>query len=256
MHREPHFVLAIDIFSSAPSILHVSPNLVHRTQSKSALTNLSLSLSPPFCQVFNFLGSASTPAIARALHLDAAGGSRNSTQAAAVAGRFVWLAILIGIAVGGLMLVSVDRLLGWMMVSQAQLCTTRRLARLRAVGAPLELVSMALRGLLSGCGDTSSQLRATIAECLTQTAISTILIKHLGWGVEAVGVGLLTSHVFSTVMLATRLRRHVAVNLGLASLPAPALLWQCLADCSPLVCRTFCLHGLLTSAVPHRREPE
>ena len=166
-------------------------------------------------------------------------------EAAAVAGRFVWLAVVIGAVVGGLVLATMDTVLGGMNVSAELRGPTRRLAQLRCVGAPLELASTALRGLLSGCGDTSAQLRVTIAECLLQTALAAVLIGRLGWGVEAVGVGLLISQAVGVSILLRRLRSCVG-TVEAAALPHPALLWRCLVDCSPLVCRTFSLHAVLT----------
>eukprot|EP00966_Prymnesium_polylepis_P051869 1201105-Prymnesium_polylepis.1 len=199
-----------------------------------------------FClRIFNFLESATTANVARA-HA-----RRNDDPAAvsAVLAQALWFALAIGLTLSLLLLTLASPLLDTLGSAQYNAAPCRAYLRTRALGAPLELVTMVGLGAHRGLEDTATPAAVASVGLLLSVGLGTALMLLLDFGLFGLAVARVAAAAAAAVMLLSRLVASGALRPSHLDWrpPAPSVLAEYLRTGGAMFVRTTLLRALITS---------
>lgn len=185
---------------------------------------------------FNFLGMATTPAIARAF------GSGDEKQASRLIAQALWVAVVSGLIAMALLFrysVPVVKFFG---ASPAIVPSATSYLRARIVAAPFFLSSMVANGAFRGFQDTRTPLLVGIIANLINITLYPTLIFGFGMGIAGAGIATAAGQIVAGLSLFTLLIRTARLKLAdLSRIPRPQ-------DVFPLL-RTGCVLSVRTLSI-------
>jgi putative MATE family efflux protein len=155
--------------------------------------------------IFNFLVFGTTSTVARAVGAgDRAAAGERVSHAAQVA-------VVLGVAVGALLLVAAPRLLSALGAVDELLDPAVAYLRVRAVGVPLLLLGYVGHGAFRGVSDTRTPLGIVVVANVVNAALTFLLVFPMGFGI--------TGAAWATVVAEAITVGAFAVLLGRTGLP-------------------------------------
>ena len=216
-------------------------------------------------KVFNFLDTATTARVARALAT-----SPSAAAASPVVAHALWTAALIGSVIAAGSLCCAPALLRLMGSSEVLVPHVLPYIRLRGIGAPLELMTMASNGAFRGCGDTVTPATTSLISAALGVGVGLGSLVLLRPAVEAVSddsggdgttalaapalglmglaLGRLVASAASLAWSIAALRRTGTLRWAdLAAPPPPEARAGFASSAGALFVRTMCLKLFMTS---------
>ena len=188
--------------------------------------------------IFVFLAYGTTSIVAR--HVGA--GSERAAVSAGIDG--LWLAIGIGLVVGGLVATYAASLCELFDASPAAVAQAVTYLRVSALGIPAMLVAMAVTGVLRGLQDTRTPMVASVVGFSANIVLNLLFVYglHLGIAGSALGTVLSQSGMAAAlVLVVTRRARQLSASLR----PHPGRVLRAALDGIPLLIRTLALRTVL-----------
>lgn len=191
-----------------------------------------------------FLAYATTASVGR-LH-----GAGRPAQANAAAMGGVWLAVLLGIVVGGVLVAASPVLVGALTGSESAAEAGSTYLRVAALSTPALLVSLAVTGALRGRLDLRTPLVVAVSTNGINAVLSVWLVHGLDVGIAGAAWGTLIAQSIGALWLLAAL---VGPSLRASApsmpwRPDPRALWSATRDGGPLVVRTLTLQLALLLA--------
>lgn len=153
--------------------------------------------------LFNFLAYATTPLVAQAR------GRGDETEAAAVIGRALWLAVGLGGGTLLLLVLGADRLVDLLQASADVRGPAVTYLRIRALAAPAVLVVLASHGAFRGLQDNATPFRVALVANLINAILDPLMIFGLGWGIAGAAIASATSQYAAALTFVYLLRRRL-----------------------------------------------
>lgn len=165
---------------------------------------------------FNFLGMATTPAIARAF------GRGDDERASRLIAQALWVAALSGVAAMTLLFRYTVPVVAFFGANPAIVPSAAVYLRARLVAAPFFLASMVANGAFRGFQDTRTPLLCGLVANVINLTLYPTLIFGLGMGIAGAGVAMAAGQIVAGVALLALLVREKRLNLAdLARVPSP-----------------------------------
>lgn len=90
-------------------------------------------------------------------------------------------------------------------------CPAAKYLAIRALGAPANVISLAVQGIFRGLKDTRTPLYATVASNICNIVLGPILIFTLGFGVTGAAIAMIASQYFMAFLLLWNLSKQVVI---------------------------------------------
>ena len=149
---------------------------------------------------FNFLETATTPRVARCAH--------DATQVSRVAANALFTALAIGVLIAVTIYIGATRLLDWLATQSELVPICLPYIRVRALGAPFELATMAALGTLRGCRDLTTPAAATLLSMALCNAVGLVLMAWYDMGLVGLAIGRVVASAATCAVLLSQLRAH------------------------------------------------
>lgn len=192
---------------------------------------------------FNFLGMATTPAIARSF------GRGDDDEASLLIAQALWVAVVIGVSAMGVLSVYAQPLVRFFGASAAIAPQAVTYLHARIVSAPFLLASMVCNGAFRGFQDTRSVFLVSTAANLVNLALFPTLIFGAGLGVLGAGIATACGQiVYGVAMIAMLLRSRRLRLADLRRLPNPLAVISLLRTGAVLSVRTLSIYSTISFA--------
>lgn len=160
--------------------------------------------------LFNFLAYGTTAAVARLV------GAKDERTAAHQAVQGVWLALVIGVALLGLGVLSAPAAVGLFGSTSAVQVNAEVYLRVSALGAPAVLLALVGVGYLRGLQDTKRTLVVAVGSNVLNLVLELALIYGLGMGIAASAAATVVAQYAAAVAYVAIVLRNVrAAGVGL-----------------------------------------
>lgn len=156
---------------------------------------------------FNFLGMATTPAIARAY------GKGDTAEASRLTAQALWVAVFSGCAAMALLFRYTSPVVAFFGANELIAPGAVAYLRARIVAAPFFLSSMVANGAFRGFQDTRTPLLVGLGANLINITLYPSLIFGLGMGIRGAGIAFASGQIASGVSLFALLVRSGRLNL-------------------------------------------
>ncbi|GAA3054039.1 putative MATE family efflux protein [Streptomyces olivoverticillatus] len=191
--------------------------------------------------VFVFLAYATTAAVSRRVGAGELGAAIRQGMDG------IWLALVLGATVAGLLLAAAPALVGLFGASPAAAPHATTYLRISALGIPAMLVVLAATGVLRGLQDTRTPLYVAVGGFAANAALNLALVYGAGLGIAGSAWGtVIAQNAMAAAYLAVVVRgarRHRA-----SLRPDPAGIRACARAGVPLLVRTLSLRAVLMTA--------
>lgn len=191
--------------------------------------------------VFVFLAYATTAAVSRRVGAGELGAAIRQGMDG------IWLALVLGAAVAGLLLAAAPALVGLFGASPVAAPHATTYLRISALGIPAMLVVLAATGVLRGLQDTRTPLYVAVGGFAANAALNLALVYGAGLGIAGSAWGtVIAQNAMAAAYLAVVVRgarRHRA-----SLRPDPAGIRACARAGVPLLVRTLSLRAVLMTA--------
>ncbi len=186
-----------------------------------------------------FLAYGATGPIARMI------GEGHTSRAATRGVQGMWLALILGVAIAGLLALLGDPLLRLLQAEGKVLDAALLYLLVSLPGFPFLLLALAGAGVLHGRQDTRTPLVIAITSALANLVIEIVLVFGFGYGLGASALATVIAQVGAGVAYVVLVRRWAREN-GAAMGPERSLMVSILKSGQALVVRTASLRGALT----------
>ncbi|HUG86378.1 MAG TPA: MATE family efflux transporter [Euzebya sp.] len=191
--------------------------------------------------VFIFLAYGTTAAVSRLL------GAGREGEAARQAVQALWLALLIGLAVAGVVGLAAPRILSVLGAEGEVAAHGLVYLRVSLYGVPFQLLVFAGTGYLRGLQDTRTPLVVAVVASLANLLLELLLIPVLGFGIGASALSTVVAQVGSAAVFITLILRATS-HLGAPMRPDWRLIRRLAVVGGELLIRTLALRAALTLA--------
>jgi putative MATE family efflux protein len=198
--------------------------------------------------IFVFLAYGTTGVVARRT----GAGDRQGALLAGLDG--VWLALMLGLATGGALLVLAGEVADAFGASAAATGAATTYLRISALGLPAMLVMMAATGVLRGLQDTRTPLLVALVGFTTNIGLNALFVLGLAWGIAGSAAGTVIAQTGMAVTLVAVVLRGVRGTSGAGDphgaagvrlRPHPLRVLAAARLGVPLLVRTLALRGVL-----------
>ena len=192
---------------------------------------------------FNFLGMATTPAIARAYARD------DMAEASRLIAQALWVAVVSGVSAATVLLLYTSPIVSFFGANAAIMPQAVPYLRARIVAAPFFLAAMVGNGAFRGFQDTKTPLFVgLLANCLNLILYPSLMFG-LKMGIKGAGVAMATGQTCAGVALLTLLVRTKKLRLkDLRKLPRPGEIFPLLRTGCVLSIRTLSIFSTISYA--------
>ena len=191
--------------------------------------------------IFIFLAYGTTAAVSRLL------GAGREDDAATQAIQGMWLAAVIGVVVGTVVVAAPGPIVGVLGATGDVRTNAEIYLRISALGIPAQLLTFAGTGYLRGLQDTRTPLLVAVAAAVGNLVLEVVLIFGLGFGIGASALSTVVAQVLTAAVYVALVRRAV-VRRGLSWRPDRSSIRSLGRTGGDLLVRTIALRGALTLA--------
>lgn len=192
---------------------------------------------------FNFLGMATTPAIARAF------GSGDEAQASRLIAQALWVAVVSGLLAMALLFRYAVPIVTFFGANPAIVPSATSYLRARIIAAPFFLSSMVANGAFRGFQDTRTPLLVGIIANFINITLYPTLIFGFGMGITGAGIATAVGQVVAGLSLFALLVRTARLRLAdLCRVPSPKEIFPLLQTGCVLSVRTLSIFTTISYA--------
>jgi putative MATE family efflux protein len=192
---------------------------------------------------FNFLGMATTPAIARAF------GRGDDELASRLIAQGLWVAVISGCVAMAILFRYTVPVVSFFGANKAIVPRATAYLRARIVAAPFFLSSMVANGAFRGFQDTRTPLMVGIVANVINLTLYPMLIFAFGMGIRGAGIATAAGQIVAGTCLFLLLVREKRLKLSdLARVPRPADIFPLLRAGCVLSIRTFSIFATIAYA--------
>ena len=192
---------------------------------------------------FNFLGMATTPAIARAF------GRGDQEEASRLIAQAIWVAAISGLSAAIALSLFTTPIVSFFGANNTILPQACAYLRARLIAAPFFLAAMVGNGAFRGFQDTRTPLFVGIVANALNLILYPLLIFGFGMGIRGAGIAMATGQICAGSALLLLLVRTKKLNLiDLTKLPRPGEIFPLLRTGAVLSVRTLSIFSTISYA--------